>query len=201
MGNINALFFFNVWYIITIMISKIANIGKIIADAYSGEIGTALRNMLPDSDNTARPGFPGEKHAILKLPNGKYGVGNWIGPGTQVVKRLERKDPPRTVADLIAERHDIDYALAKESKTKEEQLKKVREADKRMVQSLKKIKKEGIDDSKNIFIGMRFIQAKILAEDLMVLDKSRFAGEIGKVEPKDKAILLRNKALLVKLGY
>ena len=43
-------------------------------------------------------------------------------PGTQVVKRLERKDPPRTVADLIAERHDIDYALAKESKTKEEQL-------------------------------------------------------------------------------
>lgn len=188
------------------MISKIANIGKIIADAYSGEIGTALRNMLPDSDNTARPGFPGEKHAILKLPNGKYGVANWLGPGTQVVKRLERKNPPgpdapRTVSDLIAERHDIDYSLAKEEKTKELQLKKVREADKRMVQSLKKIKKAGIDDPKNIFIGMRFIQAKILAEDLMVLDKSKFAGEIGKIEPKDKAILLRNRALLEKLGY
>ena len=183
------------------MISKNANIGKIIADAYSGEIGTALRNMLPDSDKSARPGFPGEKHAILKLPNKKYGVANWLGPHTQVVKRLERQDPPRTVADLVAERHDIDYALAKESKTKAEQLKKVREADKRMVLSLKKIKKEGFDDPKNIFIGMRFIQAKILAEDLMVLDKSRFAGEIGKVEPKDKAILLRNRALLEKLGY
>ena len=65
----------------------------------------------------------------------------------------------------------------------------------------KKIKKEGIDDPKNIFIGMRFIQAKILAEDLMVLDKSKFAGEIGKIEPKDKVILLRNKTLLEKLGY
>ena len=70
-----------------------------------------------------------------------------------------------------------------------------------MVKSLNKIEKEGTDDSKNIFIGMRFIQAKILAEDLMILDKSKFTGEIGKVEPKDKALLLRNRALLEKLGY
>ena len=183
------------------MISKIATIGNFIADAYSGEVGTALRNMLPDSDKSARPGYPGEKHAILKLPNKKYGVANWMGPGTQVVKRLERKDPPRTAADLVAERHDIDYALAKGEKTKEDQLKKVREADKRMVKSLKKIEKEGADDPKNIFIGMRFVQAKILAEDLMILDKSKFTGEIGVVEPKDKALLLRNKALLEKIGY
>ena len=50
-----------------------------IQDAYTGEIGTAIRNALPSSDDTARPGFPGEKHAILQLPNGKYGVANYMG--------------------------------------------------------------------------------------------------------------------------
>ena len=50
-----------------------------IQDAYSGEIGTAIRNALPSSDDTARSGFAGEKHGILQLPNGKYGVANYMG--------------------------------------------------------------------------------------------------------------------------
>ena len=84
-----------------------------IVDAYSSELGNSIRNALPNSDDTGRPGFAGEKHAILKLSNGKYGVGNYIGPGTQVVKRLERGDPPRTQIDRVAMGHDIRYQLAK----------------------------------------------------------------------------------------
>ena len=75
---------------------QVGRIGSELSNAYSSEIGTSLRNILPNSDETARPGFPGEKHAILKLPNGKYGVGNYIGPGTHLVERLKRGDPPRT---------------------------------------------------------------------------------------------------------
>ena len=48
-------------------------------DVYSGELGTAVRNIIPDSDDTARPGFPGERHMLLKLRNGKTGVGNYMG--------------------------------------------------------------------------------------------------------------------------
>ena len=188
------------WYTGGLM-SKITNMGKTIAGAYSGEKGTALRNMLPDSDENARPGFPGEHHALLKLPNGKVGVGNWIGPGTQVVKRLERKDPPRTPADAVAEMHDINYSLAKGEPTKEKQLQKVREADERMVKSLEKIEKEGGDSIINITIGLRLIQAKIKAEDLMILDKSKFTGEIGPIRKEDRDILLRNRTRLMKLGY
>ena len=67
-----------------------------IVDAYGSEIGNTIRNALPNSDDTGRPGFAGEKHAILKLPNGKYGVGNYIGPGTQIIQRLKRGDPAST---------------------------------------------------------------------------------------------------------
>lgn len=42
-------------------------------------IANKVINMLPSSDANARPGFPNERHAILKLPNGKPGVGNFIG--------------------------------------------------------------------------------------------------------------------------
>jgi len=46
---------------------------------WTGDIGTSLRNMVPSSDSNARPQYPGEMHAILKLPNGKYGTANYMG--------------------------------------------------------------------------------------------------------------------------
>lgn len=54
-------------------------IGSKLVDFATGETGTALRNLIPDSDKTARPAFPGERHAILKLPNGKFGSANYMG--------------------------------------------------------------------------------------------------------------------------
>jgi len=38
-----------------------------------------IKNKIPDSDANARPAFPGERHAVLRLPNGKRGIGNYIG--------------------------------------------------------------------------------------------------------------------------
>jgi hypothetical protein len=171
------------------------------SDLYSGELGTALRNLVPSSDENARPGYPGEKHAILELPNGKNGVANYMGPGTNVVARLKRGDPGRTLSDKVAKRHDIDYALSKKEKTKEAQLQKVREADLRMIKSLQKIREDGSDSNRNVQLGMRLMQAKTIGEELGVLSKSKFAGDIGTI-PKNELILLekeRNK--LQQSGY
>ncbi len=171
--------------------------------AYTSEIGTAIRNVIPDSDDTARPGFAGEKHAILKLKNGKNGVANWMGPGTNVVARVKRGDPGRTPADTVAKRHDIDYALAQGQPTRQKQLAAVREADNRMIRSLKGIAsgKHGGDANRNIQMGMRLIQAKKLGEDLGVLDKAKFAGDLEKINDKDKVLLMSNRARLTQEGY
>ena len=83
----------------------LSNVSKL----YSGEWMTKLKNMLPNADDTGRPGFVGENHAILQLPNGLYGQSNYMGPNTQIVARLKRGDPPRTLTDKVAQSHDISY--------------------------------------------------------------------------------------------
>lgn len=180
-----------------------AAIAKKAEDAYTGETGTALRNLLPDSDDTARPGFSGEKHAILELKNGKNGVANWMGPGTNVIARLKRGDMGRTPADMVAKKHDISYTLASGEPTREKQLSKVREADNRMIRSLKGIQagEHGGDAARNIQMGMRLIQAKTLGEDLGVLDKTKFAGSLKKISDPDKILLMSNNARLTQQGY
>lgn len=172
-----------------------------IADAYSGEVGTTLRNLIPSSDETARDGFAGEKHMILQLKNGKNGVANYMGPGTEVIKRLTRGDPGRTPADMVAKRHDIDYTLAKGSRDTASQLKQIRTADDRMINSLKKIQASRSDAGRNIQAGMRLIQAKNIAEDAGLMDKSKFAGSLANIPDADKVLLMSNRASLTQQGY
>tara|TARA_R110000868_G_scaffold139302_2_gene354069 strand:+ start:1753 stop:3159 length:1407 start_codon:yes stop_codon:yes gene_type:complete len=172
-----------------------------IGDAYSGEIGTTLRNLIPDSDDTARPGFAGEKHMILQLKNGKNGVANYMGPGTEIEKRLRRNDPGRTPADTVAKRHDLDYALAQGARTTADQQKQVRAADNRMINSLKKIQASKGDAGRNIQAGMRLIQAKTLGEDIGVLGKDKFSGPLKNIPDADKVLLMSNRARLTQEGY
>ena len=175
---------------------------KMAKGAYSSEIGTSIRNNLPyKSDETFRPGYAGEKHAILQLPNGKYGVANFMGPGTQVVKRLKRGDPPRTASDKVAMRHDIDYALAKGLKTKEKQIKAIRGADNRMVASLNRIAANNGDAQKNIFQGRRLIQAKMVGEDYGLMKKGSFGGDLQPISNDDKILLMSKRAGLAQEGY
>ena len=172
-----------------------------IGDALTGETGTALRNMIPDSDETARPGYAGEKHMILQLKNGKNGVANYMGPGTEVVKRLIRNDPGRTPADTVAKRHDIDYALAQGARNTVGQFKQIRAADNRMINSLKKIQSSRGDAGRNIQAGMRLIQAKKLGEDTGVLGKDKFSGELKNIPDSEKVLLMSNRARLTQEGY
>jgi hypothetical protein len=152
-------------------------------DAYTGEIGTTLRNALPDSDETARPGFAGEKHAILKLKNGKYGVGNYIGPGTHLVERLKRGDPPRTEVDKVAQAHDIRYFQAKD-------LGDIRKADNIMINKVKQISRNRGDAPQNI-MQANLIRAKVVGENLGVLKKDAFSGNLA----DNKVIADQNKTM------
>ena len=129
---------------------------------------TDILNLIPGSDDTARPSYPGEKHAILKLNNGKYGVANYMGPGTQLEKRLIRGDPPRTLSDKVAMGHDSRYAVAKNQEA-------VAEADRIMIAKLKDMQKKRQDSNFNIQMGMRPIQAKMLAEKTGIIKPGRIA--------------------------
>ena len=59
--------------------NKAKQAGSYLSSASSSQTAKNLINLLPDSDDTARPGFAGENHAILKLKNGKFGVANYMG--------------------------------------------------------------------------------------------------------------------------
>lgn len=174
---------------------------EMAADAYGSELGTTVKNLLPSSDETGRPAYSGERHAILQLPNGKYGMANYMGPGTQVIKRLKRGDPPRTLSDKTAMRHDIDYALAAGLKNKEAQIKAIREADQRMIKNLDRISKNKSDNAKNIFQGRRLIQGKMAAEDVGLMEKGSFGGDLKPISDEDKILLMSNRARLGQEGY
>lgn len=158
-------------------------------------------NAIKNSDETARPRFKGEVHAILKLPNGKNGIANFMGPGTAVIKRLKRGDPGRTAADTVAKRHDIDFALAQGSSSRKEQAKAIRAADNRMVSSLQRIKKSGKDATRNVETGLRAIQIKRIAEDRGVFPKPSFSGPLRSIPAGDKAILESNRSKLSQEGF
>jgi len=183
------------------MYQKAKMAGNLASRAYGSSIGKKAINMLPSSDDTARQGYAGEKHAILQLENGRYGVANYMGPGTEVIKRLERNDPPRTKSDRVAMRHDIDYALAQNASSREEQVKLIRQADNTMVNSLNRISKEKGDRKKNIFQGRRGIQAKMMAEDSGVMNKGSYSGELKRLTDHEKQLLNKHKQSLVQQGY
>jgi hypothetical protein len=101
-------------------------------------------------------------------------------------------------------RHDIDYQLAKGEPNKKKQLDAVRTADKRMINSLKAIQAGRLgerDQNRNIQAGLKLIQAKNLSEDMGLLDKSKFIGDLSKISNKDKILLLSERAGLSQAGY
>jgi hypothetical protein len=150
-------------------------------------------NMIPNSDDTGRPAFPGERHALLKLKNGKFGIGNYIGPNTQIMKRLNRGDPPRTLTDKVAQVHDIRYSLSTSARD-------IRNADEKMVKKIKQIELNRTDSRFNTTQGKKLIQAKMKLEDKGLLSAKRFSKMKG-ASPSDKPILEAKLKELEQQGY
>lgn len=150
-------------------ISDIAEAGSTLA---FGPIGTYLSNAASEKFNKNpnwRSGFPGEKHAIIDTPWGLTRA-NYLGPGTHVLERLERGDPPvdgLKGLDAAAKKHDIAYGLARSAED-------VRKADDDFLKDLSNV--ESSTAMKNFVMGL--FKTKKLAEDVGFLDPAKFAPDI-----------------------
>jgi len=126
------------------------------------------------------PRFQGENHAPQMMPDGSIKLGEYIGPGTQIEKRIgllnsgNTEVRPVSKTDLVSMIHDCDYGLAQNAKNKEEQLKLVRQADEKMLKRLKQIKAKKMDNPANIFLGEAGIGSKVQIEK-----KGKTAGTIA----------------------
>jgi len=138
--------------------------------------------------------FEGEKHSPL-IVNGKPRVASYVGPGTQIVKRLKRGDKPITETDAVAQLHDINYALAQD-------LNDVRNADIRMIEKLKQIEKNKGDSKVNILVGKKGIETKVYLENKGLLDKNKFFdNNYGSLSEEDKQLLENKRNELIQKGY
>lgn len=162
-------------------------------NAYESQTAKNIINFLPNSDDTARPQYKGEKHAILILKNNRPGFANYMGPGTHIIKRLKDDDPPRTYADKVAKLHDINYALSTYDSSKMKQIQDIRDADTQMINQLKKADRDKLDKKFNILVGEKIIQSKVSLEDVGMLDKDKFIGKLNMYSVKDKKLLLDEK--------
>lgn len=153
--------------------------GEGIMSAFNKGLAKISNAFPSNKDGLARRIYPGEHHAILKLPGGGVGRANYCGPGSRLDIRMKPpKAVPRTPADKVCEKHDLDYLFSKDEKS-------VRRADSRMIRNLSRIK----DSRLNIMPSKKIIQAKMKAEDFGLLSKTKFISD----EPVDGLTLKRAK--------
>ena len=100
---------------------------------------------------------------------------NYCGPNT----KLEGQKPSNKI-DRICEQHDYSFEAIEKAKkagidraTREAM---TREADERMLQQLRDIKPEGLSEKIGHTISRLGIGAKVLAEDLGLIDKLKYSG-------------------------
>jgi len=89
--------------------------GRGVSEQIQKLLDKASSNLCTEQEKqNSRPMFPGEKHGILPCTkNGKPLRYNYLGPGTNLIKREERADVPINSLDKIARDHDYDYQRAK----------------------------------------------------------------------------------------
>lgn len=133
-------------------------------------------------------GESGELHAILQTPEGLKKA-NYMGPGTQLIKRLKRGDKPLTPADKVSLGHDIQYTLAQ---TPED----IREADTIMKRDLGRLLKKGKETTLNVAQG-QLIKVKNLAENILEpLLKKVGVPNINELQLSENKLSLRDRKLL-----
>lgn len=164
--------------------------------ALKSQLASDIKNLsiIPASDANARKSYPGEIHALLKLQNGKTGVANYMGPGTNLVTRLRNNDPPRTLVDKVAQAHDIRYSLAKD-------LEDISRADNRMIGKVADLRKRKLDHPMNL-AQADLIKVKKIGETVGVLKKDAFAGHLGdKIKPSDRKLMQKKLSELEQEGF
>jgi hypothetical protein len=174
---------------------SLLNIEKIANKGLTGRLPTSVKkfvNSMSKNPN-ARPPFKGELHPV-SFTSGKPGwtaFNNYLGPNTQVSKRLLRGDEPISRTDKVGQAHDIRFALAKNPSD-------LRRADIKLLNKLNRLKKEG-EPRLNILPGELGIKAKMKLEERGIWKKDKFFNPI-----KDKKVIGIAKRKLKQLeqeGY
>ena len=143
-------------------------------------------NKLRFKKKATNQAMANERHQPLKMPHGGLEVARFSGPSTQILKRIQEslkkhgKVVGFTPVDTVAAKHDVLYALAKNTDD-------IRKADDEMKRRIKNIMKKGLDSKYNATGGIA-IAAKTSLEDLKLLSKDKFAS-FKKLDPKEKALL------------
>ena len=131
-------------------------------------------------DSTYTDLLPGEKHPPMFNRGGGLTHGNFVGPGTQALKRIKRGDTAITLVDRIAEEHDIRYSLGSDAKD-------INLADRIMMKELENLNQVHGDWYANILTGKAGIGSK------QFLDNA-----IGKMKGKAHSIYLPKSELTDK---
>lgn len=132
----------------------------------------------------------GERHII---------AGNWMGPSTQVQKRLARGDKGTTASDEAAKHHDLAYVrIASERRnkliTEPQAATAIRMADNKLQSEIR----QGLSKDKSLLnkvhasAGWSGMAIKKIAEDVGALDRGAFVGKGSK--KSDPAHKLRKLA-------
>jgi hypothetical protein len=132
--------------------------------------------------------FPGEKHGFLQLPNGQMERAAYLGPGTQVVTRLQQNIPGKTPVDSAAKQHDIDYSLATAAS-------EVVLADRKFLSRVKNIQKSKLDNAFNIQQAY-LIKPKVFIEKLLGANKLKFSDLKGASGDEHQLLLNNRKTVL-----
>ena len=118
----------------------------------------------------------GERHAYIYTGSNASNIlglerASFMGPGTNLTKRLKQNSQPKTYSDKVSQAHDIRYGLSKD-------IKDIRTADKKFLKNLDKAKNEKLDYKFNIYQGDIGIKSKIFLEDKVGV-KPEFFTDFG----------------------
>ena len=111
----------------------------------------------------------GENHTLLYTGKGLLGLekASFMGPGTNLTKRLKMNSQPKSYSDTVSQAHDIRYGLSSN-------IKDIRDADEKFLKSLEKAKNENLDYKFNIYQGDIGIKSKIFLEDYLKIKPDTF---------------------------
>jgi len=143
----------------------------------SKDIFAIFRSTLSDPST-----YKGEMHVGQILPDGSVHKGNFLGPGTDIMKRIDQ--PGITLVDTISKEHDLSYLLAGMELDRKKRMAKVALADKKMLERLKKAKTKKLDKKANILVAEAGIIGKQVLEKHASKIGNAVAGPAGALTGK-----------------
>ena len=159
---------------------------------YREQNGTGIIDRLANSLLSTKENklMAGEKHQMIKMPDGRIAPAAYSGAGTQLEVRIRRGDKPLSYVDTTAQAHDLRYQLAKNEAD-------IKVADEKMIRNLNKAKAENLDNMFNIRQA-ELIKLKYLLQDKFGLPTTWFTS-FGLDSIKDPTIIPIMQAKLKEL--